>query len=112
MAHFEYMTTNGGIRLEPLLSLLNGLQRKTDKAELWARVAEDLSPVLNGRLQIEAAISSPSGDHLAVCLETKSWLGLKTRRVGFLYTIRDRAPIGRIVLGKREPEGWVLDKII
>ncbi len=111
-AHFEYMTTNGGIRLEPLLSLLNRLQRKTDKAELWARVAEDLAPVLNGRLQIEAAISSPGGDHLAVCLETKSWLGLKTRRAGCLYTIRDRAPVGRIVLGKREPEGWVLDKVI
>jgi len=105
------MTTNGGIRLEPLLNLLYGLQRKTDKPELWARVAEDLSRVLDGRLQVEAAVSSPGGNHLAVCLETKSWLGLKTRRAGCLYTIRDRAAAGRIVLGKREPDGWVLEKV-
>jgi superfamily II DNA or RNA helicase len=110
-AHFEYMTTNGGIRLEPLLNLLYGLQRKTDKLELWTRVAEDLSRILDGRLQVEAAVSSPSGNHLAVCLETKSWLGLKTRRAGCLYTIRDRAAVGRVVLGKREPEGWVLEKV-
>jgi superfamily II DNA or RNA helicase len=111
-AHFEYMTTNGGIRLEPLLNLLYGLQRKTDKPELWTRVAEDLSRILDGRLQVEAAVSSPGGNHLAVCLETKSWLGLKTRRAGCLYTIRDRAPVGRIVLGKREAEGWVLEKVL
>jgi superfamily II DNA or RNA helicase len=110
-AHFEYMTTNGGIRIEPLLNLLYGLQRKMDKPELWTRVAEDLSRVLDGRLQVEAAVSSPGGNHLAVCLETKSWLGLKTRRAGCLYTIRDRAAVGRVVLGKREPDGWVLEKV-
>jgi superfamily II DNA or RNA helicase len=110
-AHFEYMTTNGGIRLEPLLNLLNGLRRRSDKQELWARVVEDISRVLDSRSQIEAAVSSPGGDHLAVCLETKSWLGLKTRQAGFLYAIRDRATVGRIVLGKREAEGWVLEKV-
>ena len=110
-AHFEYMTTNGGIRLEPLLNLLNGLRRKSDKQELWSRVVEDILPVLDGRSQIEAALSSPGGDHLAVCLETKNWLGLKTRQAGFLYAIRDRAAVGRIVLGKRGAEGWVLEKV-
>jgi hypothetical protein len=111
-AHFEYMTNNGGTRLEPLLNLLNGLRRESDKQELWPRVVEDVSRVLDGRSQIEAAVSSPGGDHLAVCLETKRWLGLKTRQTGFLYTIRDRAAVGRIVLGKREAEGWVLEKVL
>jgi hypothetical protein len=111
-AHFEYMTSNGGIRLEPLLNLLNGLQRKSDKQELWVRVVEDISRVLDGRSLIEAAVSSPGGDHLAVSLETKSWLGLKTRQAGFLYSIRDRAPVGRVVLGKREAEGWELEKVL
>jgi superfamily II DNA or RNA helicase len=110
-AHFEYMTTNGGIRLEPLLNLLYGLQRKSDNPELWTRVAGDLSRVLDGRLQVEAAVSSPGGNHLAVCLETKSWLGLKTRRAGCLYTIRDRTLVGRVVLGKRDAEGWTLEKV-
>lgn len=111
-AHFEYMTTNGGIRLEPLLKLLNGLRRKSDKQEMWATVLQDISQVLDGRSQIEAALSSPGGDHLAVCLETKSWMGLKTRKAGFLYAIRDRAVVGRIVLGKREVEGWVLERVL
>jgi superfamily II DNA or RNA helicase len=111
-AHFEYMTTSGGIRLEPLLNLLNGLRRKSDKQELWANVVEDVSRALDGRSQIEGALLSPGGDQLAVCLETKSWLGLKTRYAGFLYAIRDRAAVGRIVLGKREAEGWVLEKML
>jgi hypothetical protein len=110
-AHFEYMTSNGGIRLEPLLNLLNGLRRKSDKQELWARVVEDISRVLDGRSVVEAAVSSPGGDHLAVSLETKSWLGLKTRQAGFLYSIRDRAPVGRVVLGRREADGWELEKV-
>src|SRR5258708_7207333 len=42
-------------------------------------VCIDMSRILDGRSQIQAAVSSPNGDHLAVCLETKNWLGLKTR---------------------------------
>jgi hypothetical protein len=110
-AHFEYMTSNGGIRLEPLLNLLNGLRRKSDRQELWTTVIEELSRVVDGRTEVEAAVASPAGDHLAVSLETKSWLGLKTRHAGFVYSIRDRGPVGRVVLGKREAAGWELEKV-
>jgi hypothetical protein len=106
------MTTNGEIRLEPLLNLLNGLRRKSDRSELWVKIVADISRVLDGRSQIEAAVSSPNGDHLAVCLETKNWLGLKTRQAGLLYAIRDQAAVGRIVLGKRVPEGWILERVL
>ena len=99
------MTNNGGIRLEPLLNLLNGLRRNSDKQDLWPRITEDISRVLDGRSQIETAIQSPGGEHLAVCVEIKNWLGLKTRQAGFVYTIRDRVAI------KREREGWVLEKV-
>jgi hypothetical protein len=111
-AHFEYMTINGGIRLEPLLNLLNGVQRKSDRQELWATVVKDLSRELGSGSQIEAAVSSPGGEHLAVSLKAKSWLGLKTRQAGFLYAIHDRAPVGRIVLGKREEAGWILQEVL
>jgi hypothetical protein len=89
-----------------------GVRRKSDKQELWAEVVEGISPILGGKLQIEAAVSSPGGDHLAVSLETKSWLGLKTRQAGFLYAIHDRSPVGRVVLGKRETVGWVLEEVL
>ena len=71
-----------------------------------------VSRTQDGRLQIESAALSPSGGHLAVSVETKSWLGLKTRQAGLLYAIRNRAVVGRIVLGKREAEGWALEKVM
>jgi hypothetical protein len=110
--HFEFMTTNGEIRLEALLNLLNGLRRKTDYKELWPTIATNISKILEGRSQVEAAVLSPSGKHLAVCLETKSWLGLKTRKTGLLYAIHDHEAVGRIVTGKREHDVWNLEKSI
>ena len=111
-AHFEFMTTNGEIRLEPLLNLLKGLRRKTDKQELWPTIAAHMSRTLDSRAQVEAAVLSPSGEHLAVCLETKNWLGLRTRQAGLLYAIHDHEAVGRIVTGKRGTEMWGLEKSI
>src|SRR5450755_1811548 len=113
VAHFEFMTTGGETRLEPLLSLLNGLRRKADKPELWPTIVANVSQILDGRSRVEAAVLSPSGDRLAVCLETKNWLGLKTRQSGLVYAIRDHEAIGRVVKGKRRPDvGWGLERII
>jgi hypothetical protein len=109
-AHFEFMTTNGSCRLEPLVNLLNGMRRKADKPELWTRIAEDVSRIADAKSQVEAALLSPSEQYLAVCLETKNWLGLKTRQAGLLYSIQQHEAIGRIVAGKRGAQGWALEK--
>ena len=106
------MTTNGACRLEPLVSLLNGLRRKGDKPELWARIAEDMSRIASAKSQVEAAILSPNEQYLAVCLETTNWLGLRTRQAGLLYSIPEREAIGRIVAGKRGAQGWSLEKTL
>jgi len=111
-AHFEYMTTNGGTRLELLFNLLNGIRRTANRSELWATIIASSSDILSGRSKVEAAESSPSGDHLAVCVETKNWLGLKTRQAGLLYSVRDNAVVGRIVSGRREEQGWTLEKTL
>jgi superfamily II DNA or RNA helicase len=112
IAHFEYMTTNGPCRLEPLVNLLNGLRREADKAELWAKIAEGMSRIANAKSQVEAAILSPSDQYLAVCLETSNWLGLKTRQAGLLYSIRELEAVGKIVAGKRGAQGWTLEKTL
>jgi hypothetical protein len=109
-AHFEFMTTNGACRLEPLVNLLNGLRRKGDKPELWTRIGEDMSRIAKAKSQVEAAILSPSEQYLAVCVETKNWLGLKTRQAGLLYSIQEQEAIGRIVAGKRGAQGWTPEK--
>jgi superfamily II DNA or RNA helicase len=111
-AHFEFMTNNGGIYLEPLVNLLNGLSRTTDQASLWPGIVGKVSSLFDGRLQIQAALSSPTGRHLAVCLEAKNWFGLKTRHVGMLYAVGAGLAVGRIVLGKRQVEGWEFEKAL
>jgi superfamily II DNA or RNA helicase len=111
-AHFEYLTSVGGTRLKPLVNLLHGIRRRADRPELWSTLIANTSPILGGRSKIEAVESSPDGDHLAVCIETKTLLGLKTRQAGLLYSIHENAIIGRIVLGKRGENGWILEKTL
>ena len=111
-AHFEFMTTNGGTRFEPLVDLLNGVIRKTDIPDSWSRITARVAEIFDGRMQIQASVSSTNGQLLAVCVETKNWLGLKVRHGGFLYAFRDRAPIGRIVLGKRGTDGWTFERVL
>jgi hypothetical protein len=110
--HFEFMTTNGAIRFEPLVDLLNGLTRKTDIPDSWSRITARVAEMFDGRMQMQASVSSANGQILAVCVETKNWLGLRVRQGGFLYAFRDRAPIGRIVLGKRGTDGWTFEKVL
>ncbi len=107
-AHFKFIMTSGGqTRLQPLLDLLNGIRRTTDRQDLWPSISVLASRTVEARSEVAAAILSPSGEYLAVCLETKNWLGLRTRQSGLLYAIRDGEAVGRIVLGKRGDQGWV-----
>ena len=107
-AHFEFMTTDGQIRLEPLVDLLNGVRRTSDRQDLWSNISAAASRTIDARSEVESAILSPNGEYLAVCLQAKNWLGLKTRQSGLLYAIRERETVGRVVLGKRGDDGWVL----
>jgi superfamily II DNA or RNA helicase len=111
-AHFEFMTASTDPRLESLLTLLNGIRRNADRSDLWPTVITNTSKILGRPTRIEAAESSPSGDLLAVSIETKSWLRLKTRQTGFLYSLQDNAVVGRIISGKRDEKGWTLEKTL
>ncbi|HKW17051.1 MAG TPA: SNF2-related protein [Terriglobales bacterium] len=107
-AYFKFIITNGGkTRLQPLFDLLNGIRRTTDRQDLWPSISALASRTVEARSEVEAAILSPNGDYLAVCLEAKNWLGLRTRQSGLLYAIRDGEAVGRIVLGKRGDQGWI-----
>lgn len=106
--HFEYTTTGGQARLEPLVNLLNGIRKKSDKTEIWSTIVTNTATIIgDGRRKIEAAELSPNGQHLAVSLEVRTWAGLKVRQAGLLYSIQDNVGVGRVVMGKREDKGWV-----
>ena len=105
--HSEHMGMNGGSRFEVLVNLLNGIQRKADRPELWDAIAARASSVIDaGRCKVEEAELSPDARHLAICLEVRTWMGLKTRQAGLIYSIQDDAGIGRVILGKRTGNGW------
>jgi hypothetical protein len=106
--HFKFVISTGGeTRLQALFDLLNGIRRTTDRQDLWPSISVLASRTAEARSEVEAAILSPSAEYLAVCLQVKNWLGLRTRKSGLLYGIRDGEAVGRIVLGKRGDQGWV-----
>jgi hypothetical protein len=104
---FEYSNVGNGARLQPLVDLLNGMKRTADEPSLWDSISTKVGAALNkGRCRIESAILSPSKQHLAVCTEVRTLLGLRVQHIGFLYDLHDRSIIGHIVIGKRNSQGW------
>ena len=106
--HSEYITLQPPPRLEILFNILNGTKSKSDKTDLWADIASNVSKLLKGgSCKVENAELSSNGENLAVALEIKTWIGLKTRHAGLIYSIQDNTNVGRIVMGKRSDKGWV-----
>lgn len=104
----EFISTQVPFRLDLLFNLLNGTRKKSDKPELWQAINDYVSASLKGgKCKVEAAELSPDDKNLAVVLEVKTWIGLKTRHVGMIYSYRDNATVGRIVTGKRGDKGWI-----
>ncbi len=105
--HVEYAAEGEMTCLQPLILLLNGIQRMTDMQEIWPDVFKKASAAINNnRFKIEAAQVSPDRQCLAICSEVKTILGIKTRHVGLLISPKDRSIVGRIVSGKRESSNW------
>lgn len=105
--HFEYVTAVEPPRLDPLVRLLDGIQRNTDMQGAWTEIVARAQMVIGGgRFKIEAALLSPSENYLAVCLEVKTMLGMKTRQFGLLFSLKDKNIVGRIASGKRETDAW------
>ena len=106
----EYLSGKNRISLEPLLNLLQGTERKVDKQEDWGLIATKVSTILRSKnCKVESAILSPDKKKLAICLEVKTWIGLKVRYAGLLYSIEDANIIGRVVIGKLENNDWSLE---
>ncbi len=109
--HFQFTTTSGNPRLQPLVDLLNGIARSADEQQLWDTVTTRVAEILGkGRCRVEAAVLSPSKRYLAVCSEVRTLLGLKARHIGIVYSIKDNSVAGRVTHGRRTTEGWLEEK--
>jgi superfamily II DNA or RNA helicase len=105
--HIEFATGNSHSRLQPLVDLLNGVKRTTDEPELWETVAIKVAAALGGgQCRVEAAILSPSGQHLAVCSMVRTWLGFRVYHAGLMFAIADHSVVGRVASGRRISGRW------
>jgi hypothetical protein len=101
--HFEFIREGRPYLLYPLLELLNGIGRdtdktdKTDKTDLWNSLSDKIAIKLGkGKCRIESAVLSPDGGNLAICCEVRTWLGLKVNHVGLVYSINECSIVGEI----------------
>lgn len=109
LARREFMQAADGMRLEALTLLLDGLNRKAERADLWPAISSVAVQSLGGgTCTIEAAALSPDEKSLAVCVRVRSWI-FKVRHAGFLYSIKDRAIVGRARSGLRGSGGWTVE---
>ncbi|MBI2267873.1 MAG: DEAD/DEAH box helicase [Candidatus Blackburnbacteria bacterium] len=108
--YLEYVTRKKPSRLEPLVDLLGNIRRTADEGETWVAVAEKASTILKMKgCKVESAVLSPDKGKLAVCIEVKTWLGLKVRYAGLVFLIKDEEVIGKISLGRREKGNWLME---
>ncbi len=98
-------------RLQPLVELLDGIKRTADQPQIWDAVTRAASVALGkGRCRVEAAVLCPDKQHLAVCLEVRTLLGLRAHQVGLVYSIGEQQVIGRLAQGRRTSQGWLQAK--
>jgi hypothetical protein len=94
-----------GNALLPLVDLLEGTKRSNDKSELWPAVAQNVSAAIgNKRSRVEAAILSPNGILLAASLEVRTLLGLRSHKIGIVYSLDQYSLVGQIA--RPSKNGW------
>lgn len=104
--HVGHGTREAPWRLAPLAEMLNATRRAADQQGLWTGIAQLAAGISDGRCTVESAQLSPDGQKLALCVEQKKLLGLRTRYLGFVYSIAERAIVGRVTVGKRISGAW------
>ena len=81
--HYTFATSAAPPRLAPLVALLDGVSRATDRQETWAIAAAQEATVLGkGKCRIEVAMAAPGGERVAMASEVRTLLGLKSRQAG------------------------------
>ena len=104
---YAFVTSDQSPRLRPLAEILDGSLRAAEKTDLWERAAECIEASLSrGSCRIQSAVLSPTGRHLAMATEVKTFLGMRTHHAGAIYSILEQAILGRIVEGRRADNRW------
>lgn len=109
--HFEKLGRNGKNRFHVLSQLLEGSLKMKDNHELWDDIESKSSRQIGARnSKVESTVLSPDGQHIAASLEVRNWLGMNPRHAGCLFNIKNNAVVGRVVVGKRNTDGWLTEE--
>ena len=92
--------------LAPLLDLLEGRGEGAERREEWPAIERRAAAVAGGRCVVKAALASPDGSVVAAFVEQKTLLGLRTRRLGLVWSPERAAILGQVAIGRQAPEGW------
>jgi superfamily II DNA or RNA helicase len=107
LIHHTFAGRQPPFRLLPLAEMLNGTRRAEDQRELWNDLESRVSAASDAKCTIESVQAAPDGLQLAICVEQKKLLGLRVRQIGFVFSIPERAIIGRLAVGRRSNNCWV-----
>jgi hypothetical protein len=100
--HFQFLS-GGSQRLQVVEEMLNGIRRTADGSDRWEEIRlKAAAAVNNTRCRVGAAEFSPDKRSLAICVEVKSLLGLRTQHAGMLYSLEQNAIVGRVAVMKRD----------
>jgi superfamily II DNA or RNA helicase len=103
--HFQYLSGDSH-RLQTVEELLSGRRRTFDGRERWEAIYPLISSTLNTKkCEIEAAQLSPDGQKLAIAVEMKSLLGLRTQHAAMLYSLKDNGILGHVAIVRRDGRG-------
>ena len=92
--------------LAPLIDLLEGRREGAERRADWPAIERRAAAVAGGRCVVKAALASPDGSVVAAFVEQKTLLGLRTRRLGLLWSPAQGAILGQVAIGRHAPEGW------
>jgi superfamily II DNA or RNA helicase len=101
-----YCTRQQPWQLTVLAEMLNATRRAADQTQVWPQIAQMATRASEGKCTVESAQQSPDHAKLAVCAEQKTLMGLKKRYVGMIYSVHERAIVGKIAMGKRQGGSW------
>jgi hypothetical protein len=76
-----------------------------DARDRWDIIRPSVLSAVNKKCQIESGQLSPDGQKLALAVEVKSLLGLRTQHAAMLYSLNDNAILGHVAVVKRDGNG-------
>lgn len=93
-------------RLEVLSDLLDEVQRGLE-IEVTENMRTNLAFAIKHKTcEVESNKSNPDKKIIAICFSGKSFLGLRTRHFGALYSLDAETVVGKIAEGSRNTNGW------